>query len=577
MARMIPLTPHISTSSIGEKEIFSKLQSDPHTQEWIVLHSLDIANHRRHISGEVDFVVIVPGKGVLCVEVKACHRIRRTGGQWYYGADPKPDSRGPFKQASEAMHSLRKRLSERSPSLSRIPFWSAVIFPYIPFEMQSEEWHSWQVIDSRHFTSYPIGRLLEGILDRARTNIVSKQSAFWFQPTLAEPTPSQCSSLAKILRPDFEFFESPKSRAHRQNEEIKHYTEEQFIALDTMEANPRVLFRGPAGTGKTMLAIEIARRSCQIGRKTLFLCYNRLLGKWLEEQTTGLQSNITCKTIHSYMLSVINVSPWSQTPNFWQDELPLKATKALLENANDRHMFDELIIDEAQDILRENYMDVLDLSIKGGLSSGHWHLFGDFEKQTIYQAANLSLEQFRQTYAPQVPIYSLRINCRNKPRVAELVHLLGGLRPHYTRILRPDDKIEPEIHYYNDDFTQQVLLINTLQRLYSDGFLENEITILSPHVGSACTASKIQKSPWKEKLKPIERASWDHISYCSISTFKGMESSVIVVTDINKIDDNTSNSLFYIAVTRALHRLVILMHEHTKKDIKKLLSLSDEK
>lgn len=572
---MIPPLPHINTGSMGEKEIFNKLQNDPYTHEWIALHSLDMANHRRQISGEVDFVVIVPGKGVLCVEVKACHSIRRAGGLWYYGTDPHPDSRGPFKQASEAMHSMRKRLSAHNPSLSRIPFWTAVIFPYAPFEIQSEEWHPWQVIDSRRFTSYSIGKLLEGVLEKARAIIVGKQSASWFRPALAEPTTSQCSLLARALRPDFEFFESPKARVRRQNEEIKHYTEEQFVALDAMEANPRVLFNGPAGTGKTMLAIEMARRSCQAGRKALLLSYNRLLGKWLEEQTVELKSNVTCKTLHSYMLSVVGSPPWSQTQDFWQDELPLKAAEVLLESTDDSHLFDELIIDEAQDILRENYIDVLDLSLKGGLSSGFWSLFGDFEKQTIYQAANLSLEQFRQTYAPQVPIYSLRTNCRNKPRIAELVHLLGGLRPHYARVLRPDDKIEPEIHYYSDDFIQQSLLINTLQRLYSDGFPGNEIVILSPRTGSTCAAGKIQKSPWKERLKPIERASRGDVSYCSISSYKGMEAPVIVITDIDKIEDNTSNSLFYIAVTRALHRLIIFMHEYTKNDIKKLLSLPE--
>src|SRR6266567_1039339 len=139
MALMIPPTLHANTSSQGELEIFLKLQDDPGTREWIVLHSLDVANHSKQISGEIDFVVIVPTKGVLCIEVKACQSLRRSGGQWYYGTDPHPDSRGPFKQASEAMHSLRHKLVIRFPSLSGVLFWSAVIFPYISFETHSEE------------------------------------------------------------------------------------------------------------------------------------------------------------------------------------------------------------------------------------------------------------------------------------------------------------------------------------------------------------------------------------------------------------------------------------------------------
>src|SRR5204862_4652612 len=116
----------------------------------------------------------------------------------------------------------------------------------------------------------PLGELLEDILDHARTFIPGRPNTSWFHPELAEPSKSQCLSIAEALRPNFEFFESPKSRKRRQGEELKHYTAEQFIALDAMEANPRVLSSGPAGTGKTILGIETARRSYNAGRKVLF-------------------------------------------------------------------------------------------------------------------------------------------------------------------------------------------------------------------------------------------------------------------------------------------------------------------
>src|SRR5207249_6136883 len=122
----------------GEVEIFLRLRDDPLTMGWTVLHSLDIAQHLKQVSGEIDFVVIVPGKGVLCVEFKACHHLERRGRQWYYGANTTPDPRGPFNQASQAMHSIRKRLIARDQSLSGLLFWSAVIFPYVPFAAQSE-------------------------------------------------------------------------------------------------------------------------------------------------------------------------------------------------------------------------------------------------------------------------------------------------------------------------------------------------------------------------------------------------------------------------------------------------------
>ncbi len=572
MAKLIPPTYHADTRSKGEVEIFLRLRDDPSTEEWTILHSLDIAHHLKQVSGEIDFVVIVPTKGVLCIEVKACHHLDRRDGQWYYGASTVPDTRGPFKQASQAMHSIRKKLVAHDRSLSGVLFWSAVIFPYVPFAVQSEEWHSWQVIDHTRFTTRPIGVLLEQVLDHARAFISDNTGMAWI-PGHAEPTEAQCGLIANLLRPDFEFFESSKFRRLRQNEELKNYTIEQFGALDAMDMNARVLFSGPAGTGKTLLAIEAARRSSEAGRKVLFLCYNRLLGKWLDEQTVELKSHVISKTLHGHMLTVTGISRTEPSNTFWLQELPSKAIDTLLGEESDEHQFDELIIDEAQDILRDNYLDFLDLSLRGGLASGRWKFFGDFEKQAIYAAANFSLEQFQRDRANHVPVYRLRANCRNTPRITELVHLLGDLQPGYTRVLRPDDGVEPGLKYYSSDAQQQQLLIAALQQLYSEGFTGGEIVILSPKAGFACAAGKINLSPWRDRVKPIELAGRGLIGYSSIQAFKGLEAPVIIVTDVDTIDSGSSVSLFYIAVTRALHRLLILMHEDVKKDIAGLLHI----
>src|SRR5258708_32393770 len=110
MAKMIPPNCHAGTSSKGEIEIFLRLRDDPSTEEWTILHSLDIAHHQKQVSGEIDFVVIVPAKGVLGVEVKACHHLERQEGRRYYGTRIFPDTRGPFNQASQAIHRIRKKL-----------------------------------------------------------------------------------------------------------------------------------------------------------------------------------------------------------------------------------------------------------------------------------------------------------------------------------------------------------------------------------------------------------------------------------------------------------------------------------
>ena len=572
MARMIPPRIRPDCASPGERDVFRRLRDDPETHDWIVLHSLDVANHVTNLAGEIDFVVIVPRKGVLCVEVKACSSLRRLDGLWFYGRDSKPDARGPFKQAATAMHSIRGRVASGNPFLSKIPFWSAVVFPYVEFSMQSEEWNPWQVIDSKAFRSCPVGKLLSDVLDHARRFLQTKASARWFDPKSAEPDAQQCQAIAELLRPDFEFFESPRSRTRKLEQDLVTYTAEQFSALDAMESNPRVTFVGPAGTGKTLLAIEAARRGADAGRRVLLVCFNRLLGKWLGDQMSDLRADVVVRTLHQHMLAISGTgSVENPAPGFWESELPTLAMESLLEDVSEADQFDELIVDEAQDILREEYLDFLDLSLSGGLAAGRWRFFGDFENQSIYGAANLSLEQFKRARCGHAPVFDLRINCRNTPRVAELVHLLGGLTPPYRRILRPDDGQEPEIHYYSNSAEQQSLLLNSIKTLQEEGFRTRDVVILSPRGDATCLASMVSDKPWSDKLRPFDQASSDQIGYCSVYAFKGMEAPAVVITDIDRLDGPTSAAIFYVAVTRVLQRLIILVHEPAKAGILRTL------
>ena len=569
---MIPPRIRPDCASPGERDLFRRLRDDPETHDWIVLHSLDVANHVTNLAGEIDFVVIVPRKGILCVEVKACSSLRRLHGLWFYGGDSKPDARGPFKQAASAMHSIRARVASDKPFLSKIPFWSAVVFPYVEFSMQSEEWNPWQVIDSRAFRARPIGKLLSDVLDHARSFLQTKASARWFDPKSSEPDTQQCQRIADLLRPDFEFFESPRSRTSKLERDLVTYTAEQFSALDSMESNPRVTFVGPAGTGKTLLAIEAARRGADAGRRVLLVCFNRLLGKWLGDQISDLRAEVVAGTLHQHMLAIAGTgSVENPDRDFWESQLPTLAIESLLENVSETDQFDELIVDEAQDILREEYLDFLDLSLKGGLAAGRWRFFGDFENQSIYGAANISLEEFKNARCSHAPVFDLRINCRNTPRVAELVHLLAGLTPPYRRILRPDDGQEPEIHYYSNSAEQQSLLLNSIGTLQEEGFTAREVAILSPRGDTACVASKVSDKPRNNYLRPFEQTRGDQIGYCSVYAFKGMEAPAVVITDIDRLDGPTSAAILYVAVTRVLQRLIILVHEPAKAEILRTL------
>jgi superfamily I DNA/RNA helicase len=253
---------------------------------------------------------------------------------------------------------------------------------------------------------------------------------------------------------------------------------------------------------------------------------------------------------------------------FWKEELPLTAIENLLENPREEYLFDEIILDEAQDVIGyECYLNFLEISLRAGLASGRWIFFGDFEKQAIYGKVPADINNIINTRVGQVPMYSLRVNCRNTPRVASVARLLGGLDPDYSRILRPDDNIEPDLRYYSDTNDQRKLLIETLEWLYGEGFYASDIVILSTKMDTSCAASHVETNPWRERLRPLRETQRGHIGYCTIHAFKGMEKPVVIVTDVERLTWPDAESLFYIAVTRALHRLNILAHEATKSEV----------
>jgi len=538
--------------SPAEPAIFDALRDGAGTDDWIVLHSLDIANHVSQLCGEADFVVIVPSLGVLCLEVKGAKSIERTADGWYIGRKKQLDVRGPFKQASAAMHSLRKVVAKKNPQLAKVMFWSAVVLPYIPFSQRSQEWHDWQVIDAQRYNSLPMSALVSQVLNSASDFATRKTD--WFDLRHSAPTPHEAQQLADILRPRFEVFESPRNRAKRIETEIRHYTDEQFEALDSMSINRRVVFEGAAGTGKTLMAIESARRASTAGDSALVLCFNRQLARWLRAECKPLASVVT-DSLHAYMLSVSGSRvPLDADSSFWEEHLPTLAAEALL--TGDLPQFEHLVIDEAQDVFRSQYLDILDLSVRGGLRRGQWNMFGDFHGQDIYGAASgLSADEL-ETRIGEPPRCRLSKNCRNTPRVSALVSPLGGLKPNYSAVLRPDDGFDPAWLYYKDEDQQAAQLERAIAELLKEGYRKREIIVLSPLADErSCAGHLAAVRP--QELSAYQPEADSRIRYCSIHAFKGLESPVVIVTDIDDVEDPQCKALLYVAITRTTGRLVI--------------------
>lgn len=569
MARMIPPACRVNSPG-GERDLFNKLRDDPDTSEWVVLHSLDLKKHKSKIEGELDMVVLVPRLGVLCLEVKGCDVSRRDG-KWVYPYETSLE--GPFKQASSSMHSLRTYLVGKDRTLSKLLFFSAAVFTRVDFDEQSPEWHPWQFINRRLFLMRPISLNVIDILRRAHEHIASRVGRnSWYDDIDSRPDEGQVRRMVSLLRGNFEYAVSHRCDLENLERKICQFTEEQFDALDMLQDNDRVVFKGPAGTGKTFLAIEAARRAAGDGKSVLFVCYNSLLGEWLKTQTAEYAESTAafrCTTFHSLLLEIACERPTkAANSEFWRKQLPIKAADRLLDDTGSWPGFDMLVIDEAQDLLEDEYLDVLDLILKGGLAGGRWALFGDFERQAIYMAEGgagaLQAIEALSYRAPVHAKYSLRINCRNAEPIAETLVITSGLAPGYKRVLHDHEGSDVDPLFYSSASDQERQLAYAISRL-KETFKASEIMVLSMRNDENSCAGSAAPGSIGVRLAPIrEVQDGQTIPFSSVHAFKGLEAPAVVITDIETLTDEKTRALLYVAMSRARIRLFMLMSENCR-------------
>src|SRR5690606_20132671 len=132
---------------------------------------------------------------------------------------------------------------------------------------------------------------------------------------------------------------------------------------------------------------------------------------------------------------------------------------------------DFLILDEAQDLFKDSYLDIFDLLLKGGLADGRWVLFGDFERQHIYRERSMTPQEFRRQRTPRgASSFRLDVNCRNTAEISQSLTLITGLDPTYSAILRGDSHVDPEVALYDSDEGQTRLVEEALDALLGSGF-----------------------------------------------------------------------------------------------------------
>ncbi len=543
--------------------IFDMLKKDSFTDDWIVLHSLNLSQHTTRLYGEIDFLLLIPNAGIFVMEVKGGD-VRCNNGVWEFidrhGNVNK--NKSPFNQAREAMFSLQTEIKKEfgvKHRFNKIQFGSFVAFPQVIFDKHSVEYQQWQIFDKSNYNSNH-----ESFFQNLFHQFTEKhKTQFWFSQTESSPSRQDLEEICSFLRGDFERVRTAKERLTEFDSQVKTYTEEQFRILDSIQINERSLTQGSAGTGKTMIAIESAVRAADEGKKVFLTCYNRIIGEWMQKQVEGWKDKITVSNLHSYLFELSKGFDYdkiqSNKQDFYSKYLPALLKEFFKIGIGEK--FDKLIIDEGQDLIREEYLGLFDSMLNGGLANGSWEIYGDFESQAIYsQLPKKEMFELLKS-AGQHSNFLLKINCRNTKEIGEETSLISGFeKPPF--LLEYLEGLPVAYHFYRDDAHQKQILNEQLKKLSSESLPFNEMVILSPkRFENSCVKSFAAYSIKEIKTVNEISATQNYFGFATVQSYKGMESNYVLITDIEDLSGDVAKSLMYVGMSRARYGLILLISE----------------
>lgn len=548
MVTFIPPYMGEEIKSNAECKMYDVLQ-ELNLKNAYVLHSLGLPRHRSKIYGEIDFVVVCE-RGVACLEIKG-GRVECRNGQWTfidrYGTERvKPE--GPFAQVTGNMFSLRdilKRHFEGNPHMRNILMASGVVFPDITFHSDSQEIIP-EIIYDR--TTGDISGYLNRVFD------------YWQQRQHREPSklsPSDIREIVQFLRADFCFIPSLNDRLEQVEQKLVRLTKEQAQLMQALGMNDHLIVEGGAGTGKTLLAAEYARRQLEQGDRVLYLTYNKNLAHHVMRSLPE-SGQLKVVNIHALFGEYIpvDVEELKKDPqNYFAQVLPERfydyiSDKMATDPEAEKIQYDVLIMDEGQDILKPLYLYSLDCLLKGGLNLGRWAVFYD-EKQNIYNPEYQEGMDILRSY-PHTK-FRLFVNCRNTVQIGTYSAKASGVT--FAEFMRENGEEVGKISYEDEkDFGRKIKEI--LKVLREGKVSAGDITFLSPkkYKNSKLAAMKVKVNELNDDFQPDPAVP----VYATIQGFKGLDAKVVILCDVEALRNETFSQYIYLAGTRARTLLYIV-------------------
>ena len=316
-------------------------------------------------------------------------------------------SKDPVIQAKDAHYNLYRKLKDAPLTANfNFPVFHAVCFPDT-------------VIEKDIRLDLPIDIIIDKprILDLEES--ISEIFKYWQKEKhLIPPQQSGINSLINLLAPQITVRTYLGSDIKEQEEQIKLLTEEQFIALDMLSRERKAIIFGCAGSGKTLLAIEKAKRLANEGYSVLFTCFNSRLANWLNDKYGHLEG-ITISNFHKLCIDYSNRAGiripsinseivQGDEKYYYETIIPQSLIDAISQMGAQHNA---IIVDEGQDFL-DSWWVALDYLLFDP-NEDVFYIFCD-DNQNIY----LGTEK---NYLFQSPSIVLSKNCRTTKKIHEVI------------------------------------------------------------------------------------------------------------------------------------------------------------
>ena len=520
--------------------------------------------------GEADAVITHPEHGLLVLEVKSGEPRIDHDGRWHLG--PIELGRSPFEQARTSKHYLRAKLVD-------LPHWPSGVDPRAGHAV---------VLPDVDLESLPRGHSLFGLGVDAPTELVLDARAlettdgiqrwlarvfdYWQGDGSGRFDPLGVLGVAlvdELLRPTVSLHRLVRGRIEDDEQALVEASRTQSHILNRWRSLRQVEIVGPAGSGKSMLATERARRLAAEGYRTLLVCYNQRLATTMQRDLEGATApaGLVVTTFHRLCellgeaTETLPVRPDPIPQEWWDRALPDALDAAI--STDDEERFHAVIVDEGQDFA-PGWLESLQLLLRDQTHGVLW-VFHDpaqalFRPDVVGQLGLERLELFEDHRTPP-PVSRLANRFRDDD--ADIVTFREEGLPAEVVVAQPGAGTVKAVR-------------KTLHRLIVEEQVpENRIAVLS---GATPMKSDVWRQRrfgnatlWNEALDDDGRSRGlppeevpdepgDVVLFETIGRFKGLEREVIVLCELPE-DAGRLDELLYVALTRATTHVVAIAPE----------------